>query len=168
MKRLDDIIEKIEKFLLSLLLSLMILVAFFQILLRNLLSTGISWGDLSVRYLVLWVGFIGASLAVRQGKHITIDPFSHWLKGVRSLAVGCMTNLFSAFVCALLTVAAVTFVRIEVQLGDISPLGVSTWVLQIVLPITCAVMSVRFACRSFRAFSDIITHRRESGSRKDL
>ncbi len=155
MNRLDEIIGKIEKFLLTLLLSLMIGVAFIQILLRNLFSTGLPWGDLSVRYLVVWVGFIGASLAVREGKHITIDVFSNWIKGIGSLAVGCITNLFSAFISAVLTAAALTFVRNEAQMGDISSFGFSTWVLQIILPITCALMTVRFAFRSFQAFSDI-------------
>jgi len=167
MNRLDDIIGKIEKVLLSLLLSLMILAAFVQIFLRNVFSTGISWEDLSVRYLVLWVGFIGASLATRERKHITIDAFSHWMKGNGGLAVEGITNLFSAFICAMLTIAALAFVRNEALMGSISALGISTWLLQIVLPIACAVMALRFACRSFQAFSDIFKPHSAGSIHKD-
>jgi len=167
MNRLDDIIGKIEKFLLSLLLSLMMIAAFVQIFLRNVFSTGISWEDLSVRYLVLWVGFLGASLATRDRKHITIDAFSHWMKGTGGLAVEGITNLFSAVVCAMLTIAALAFVRNEALMGGISALGISTWLLQIVLPVTCAVMTLRFACRSFRAFTDIFKLHSTGSIRKD-
>jgi TRAP-type C4-dicarboxylate transport system permease small subunit len=59
----NETLGRVEKFLIVVMLSMMILVAFLQIVLRNAFSTGISWGDPLVRYLVLWVGFIGASLA---------------------------------------------------------------------------------------------------------
>jgi len=167
MNRLDEIIGKIEKYLLSLLLSLMIVLAFIQILLRNLFSTGLPWADFSVRYLVLWIGFIGASLAVREGKHITIDLFSHWMKGAGILAVDCVANLFSAFVCAVLTVAALIFVWNEAQMSGISPLGFPSWMLQSILPIACALMSARFIRGSFRAFSAFYKPYPKDGTRKD-
>ena len=65
--RLDRLIGHIEKLLLSVLLASMIAVAFLQIVLRNFFDTGLPWGDSLVRYLVLWVGFIGAALATREG-----------------------------------------------------------------------------------------------------
>ena len=80
-QRWDEILGRVEKFLLAAMLSIMILLAFLQIILRNVFSSGISWGDPLVRYLVLWVGFIGASLASKEGKHITIEVFSRWFSG---------------------------------------------------------------------------------------
>ena len=65
----DDSLGRIEKFFVAGMLGVMILLAFLQIVLRNVFSSGISWGDPLVRYLVLWVGFIGASLATKESKH---------------------------------------------------------------------------------------------------
>ena len=59
--RIDQFIGRIEKILLAVMLGLMVLMAFSQIVLRNFFATGIPWGDSLVRYLVLWVGFIGAA-----------------------------------------------------------------------------------------------------------
>jgi len=75
--RIDNFIARVEKFLVVFLLGAMILVAFLQIVLRNVFTTGFSWGDPFIRYLVVWVGFIGAALATKEGKHITIEIVWH-------------------------------------------------------------------------------------------
>ena len=75
-ERIDEILGKLEQILLGILLGTMIFIAFIQIALRNALSTGLAWGDGLVRNLVLWTGFIGAAVATREGKHISIDAVS--------------------------------------------------------------------------------------------
>lgn len=154
--RLDEWLGKLEQFLLAIFLSLMILVAFWQIVLRNLFTTGMPWGDTLVRYLVLWVGFIGAALAAREDKHIQIDVALQWIPGMGSVLVQFITKLFSAFICGVLTVAAYKFIQNEALMGDISTLGCPVWVLQLIIPITFALMTLRFGFKSFRELSTII------------
>ena len=154
--RLDGWLEKLEQCLLALFLSLMILVAFWQIVLRNLFATGLPWGDTLVRYLVLWVGFIGAALAAREGKHIQIDVALQWVPGVGSILIQFITNLFSAFICGVLAVAAYRFIQNEMLMGDISALGCPVWVMQLIIPITFALMTLRFGFKSFRELSSIL------------
>ena len=67
---LDEHISRLEKILIAVLLTVMILMAFSQIVLRNFFSTGIAWGDALVRYLVVWVGFVGAAIAAKEGRHV--------------------------------------------------------------------------------------------------
>jgi len=140
----NETLGRVEKFLVGAMLSIMILMAFLQILLRNVFSTGISWGDPLVRYLVLWVGFIGASLATKEGKHITIEIFSRWFSGHRSLYLKAISYLVSAFVCGLLTFAGWTFVRNEAQMGATSFLEIPAWIPQIIIPVTFALITLRF------------------------
>jgi TRAP-type C4-dicarboxylate transport system permease small subunit len=78
-ERADEIIDRVEHTLVIILLSLMILTAFLQITLRNIFATGLTWADPMVRNLVLWVGFIGAAIATKEGKHINMDVFSQWM-----------------------------------------------------------------------------------------
>ena len=66
-------IRFVESGLLVLLLSTMILLAAYQVVARNFFDTGILWGDALVRVLVLWVTFIGATIASRNDEHIRID-----------------------------------------------------------------------------------------------
>jgi TRAP-type C4-dicarboxylate transport system permease small subunit len=143
--RLDRIIGHIEKVLLSMMLSTMIIVAFLQIVLRNFFDTGLPWGDSFVRYLVLWVGFIGAALATREGSHINIDVLSQWLPGVSRTVNRLLVNLFSCFICTTLAYASVVFIRNERLLGGTVFFDLPVWVLQLVLPATFALMALRYA-----------------------
>lgn len=154
-QRWDEILGRVEKFAVTGMLSAMILLAFLQIMLRNVFSTGISWGDPLVRYLVLWVGFIGASLACKEGKHITIELFSRGFSGhgSRYLEGGC--SLISAFICGLMTFASWTFVKNEAQLGGTTFLEMPVWVPQVILPVAFAMMTLRFGCRAFAALGKI-------------
>jgi TRAP-type C4-dicarboxylate transport system permease small subunit len=145
----------VEKFLVAAMLGVMILLAFLQIVLRNVFSTGISWGDPLVRYLVLWVGFIGASLATKEGKHITIELFSRWFSEHRSLYLKAVSYLVSAFICGLLTFAGWIFVQNEAQMGATTFLEIPVWLPQIIIPVTFALITLRFVCSFLATLADI-------------
>ena len=143
--RLDRFIGQIEKTLLSVMLAVMILLAFLQIVLRNFFDTGLPWGDSFVRYLVLWVGFIGAALATREGSHINIDVLSQWLPGISKTINRLVIDLFSCLICAILAYASFVFVRNEHLMGDTVFFGTPVWLLQLVLPVTFTLMALRYA-----------------------
>jgi C4-dicarboxylate transporter DctQ subunit len=140
----NETLGRVEKFLVAAMLSVMILLAFLQIVLRNAFSSGISWGDPLVRYLVLWVGFIGASLAAKEGKHITIEVFSRWFSGHSRLYLKAISYLVSAGVCGLLTFAGWTFVQNEAQMGGTTFLKIPGWIPQLIIPVTFAIITLRF------------------------
>ena len=156
--RLDEIISRVEKVSVTILLTMMILMAFFQIVLRNFFDTGISWGDSLVRYLVVWVGFIGAAIATKEDKHINIDVVSRWLTGPESNYIGLISHLFSAVICGLLTWAAIKFIRFEAQMGSTAFFGLPVWVPEIIIPVTFGLMTLRFAVRFLSEFARIRRH----------
>jgi TRAP-type C4-dicarboxylate transport system permease small subunit len=164
--RLDETISRVEAILITILLTVMILMAFSQILLRNFFNTGISWGDSLVRYLVVWVGFIGAAIATREDKHINIDVISRWLAGPESDYVRLISHFFSTVVCGLLTLAAVKFIHFEAQMGDTVFFNLPVWIPQIVIPVTFGVMTLRYAVRSVREFTSILKHGTKQASKE--
>lgn len=149
-ERMDAIIDRVEQTLIVILLSTMIVIAFLQILLRNIFATGLTWGDPLVRNLVLWVGFVGAAIAAREGRHINIDVGSRWMPSREKIFTEGITQLFSFFICGLLTFAAVKFIKNEAQMGSVTFLEIPTWIPQIILPITFALMALRFGLRSVK------------------
>jgi C4-dicarboxylate transporter DctQ subunit len=155
--RTDEVIDRVEQTLITILLSLMITIAFLQIVLRNIFATGITWADPLVRNLVLWVGFVGAAIATREGKHITIDVLPQWVPQQVKTIIGIIIQLFAAFICGLLTFAAVKFVRNEALMGSITFVGVPAWVPQLILPITFGIMALRFCLLALKDLSITIT-----------
>jgi len=150
--RLDETISRVEQTLLVVFLSSMIFVAFSQILLRNLFATGLTWGDALVRNLVLWVGFIGAALATKEGDHINIDVVSQWMPSLGKTILAGITHLFSFLICGLMTFASLKFIKNEVQMGNVAFLGIPSWIPEIILPVTFILMAIRFGLRSIQSF----------------
>jgi TRAP-type C4-dicarboxylate transport system permease small subunit len=152
--RIDSAIARVEWVLIVVLLSAMILVAFFQIILRNFFATGLSWGDPFVRYLVVWVGFVGAALATKEGKHIKIEVVSHLLSDRAKQYLQVFSHLFSAIICGLLTVAALKFVRFEALMGGEPIWGLPAWTPQVIIPVTFSIMALRF---SLQFYTELLT-----------
>ena len=150
--RLSAVLIGIERGALVLLFSLMIVLAFAQVVLRNVFSVGLVWGDPVLRNAVLWLAFIGASLATQQDKHIRIDLLGRYLKPRAAAAVGFVTNLFALAVCLLLADASRTFVLNEIEFQDtlvtIGGLDVPTWWSQVILPAGFLLIALRIAIRS--------------------
>jgi C4-dicarboxylate transporter DctQ subunit len=153
--RVDQMIDRVEQILIVTFLSFMILIAFLQIVLRNFFYTGLSWGDPLLRNLVLWIGFVGATLATREGKHINIDVVSRWLPSLGKNVVALFTHLFSFFICCLLTYAAMKFLRNEIQMGNRTFLNIPAWIPELILPATFILMTLRFGFRSYKNISEV-------------
>ncbi|MCP4723712.1 MAG: TRAP transporter small permease [bacterium] len=150
---IDNILSTAEKFLLVLFLSLMILLASFQVVLRNFFDWGIFWIDSFLRHLVLFVGFIGGAQATRIGKHINVDILARLLKESKKLKVAVVVNLFAMVVTAILAVKAWEFVTIEKEFGDVLSFGIQTWIVQIIIPLGFILIGFRF----FYHFCDSIS-----------
>jgi C4-dicarboxylate transporter DctQ subunit len=158
MKVLDRInrwLERAETAVLVTVLGFMVLFAFLQVVLRNIFDEGILWGDILLRHLVLWVGFIGASLATRESKHINIDLFNRFLTERGKKISLLITNLFSVFICILLTEAGWTFVIDEKMMGTTIFAEVPAWYFQIIIPVGFLLMAFHFLIHAVTNVTDL-------------
>lgn len=146
-RKLNDWIGKVEGYLLTLILVVMIGLAFTQVVLRNFFDTGISWADVIVRHLVLWVGFIGASVATKEDGHLAMDLVSRFLPSWLKKPTAILVHGASSFVCACLTVAAYKFVMGEKESGSILVGNIPNYWAISIIPIGFGLMSLRFALR---------------------
>ena len=129
---------------LAVLLAAMIVFSFLQIVLRNVADSSLIWVDPFLRHLVLWVGFLGATLATRIGRHINVDALSRFLPVTPLRVVRTATHTLAAVVCLLLSNACLKLVRDEAAFGSSGFLDIPVWALQVVMPLSCVAMSSRF------------------------
>jgi TRAP-type transport system small permease protein len=66
-------LNKILGFFLEILMVVMVLVVILQILARYAIKVSIPWTEESARYMLAFMTFIGAAIALREGKHIVVD-----------------------------------------------------------------------------------------------
>jgi C4-dicarboxylate transporter DctQ subunit len=150
-RQLENILGKIETLTVTVLLSLIILIAFGQVILRNLFNEGVLWGDIFIRQLVLWVGFLGASLAVRDSKHISIDFLPHFLPKTWGKIIQFIINFTAGIISGFLALAAFRFVQFEMEGSATLFLNIPVWIFQIILPYSFCVISARFLVKAFDA-----------------
>ncbi|MBT3510456.1 MAG: TRAP transporter small permease [Nitrospina sp.] len=144
LKQVDLILEKIEGHLIVLILSLMILLSFGQMLLRNFFDQGIIWGDILLRQWVLWLGFLGAAMAVRKNKHISIEIFSNLLSPYWNQIIKAFTRLSAGIISGFLAWAAWSFMIFEKESESVLFLDLPVWIFQIILPYSFMVIALRF------------------------
>ena len=145
LRRLDEFLGRLEQMLIVAVLTGMVLLAFFQVVLRNLWGFGLPWMDILLRHLVLWLGIVGASLATRMKRHIRIDVLPRQLPLRLQRIVERGILLIAAAVSLLLGLGAVDLVQRERAAGSIAFGAVPTWVLQLILPVGFAILAFRFA-----------------------
>lgn len=143
-------IHRIEDTLLVVMLSAMITLASTQILLRVLFDFGLVWADPLLRIMVLWLGLIGAMVASRDNRHIRIDLISHFLSKNWHLLIQTLVGQFTAWVCLLIAWHGARWVHLEYVDGMIGVSGIPAWMFEVIIPITFALISIRYFLLSIR------------------
>ncbi|MDP2883921.1 MAG: TRAP transporter small permease [Ignavibacteria bacterium] len=148
LKRIDKALTKAEEIILITLLSVMVVMAFLQVVLRNLFSSGIFWADILLRHLLLWLGFLGAAIATSENRHINIDALRRFFSPRVRSAVEVLTDLFAAGICFLLAKASWTFVQGEIAGRSTVFENIPSWYAQIIIPVGFGLLVVHFVIRA--------------------
>ena len=154
-KYINKILENIEKWLVIITFSLMIILTFLNVILRalytkfniqsvNIVLNNFDWSEPFARLMVLWITFLGASLLTIDNRHIRIDLMGHFLSphllSVRELII----SISCAVICFFLFSASISYLSMEMQYDTSSIIGISAWKWQVIIPFGFGVMLFRF------------------------
>jgi TRAP-type transport system small permease protein len=145
--RLIQAITWTENALLILMLAAMVLLAASQILLRNFFNISIYGSDQLLRLLVLWVAFLGAVAASRDGKHIHVDAIARWLPGRVRAAITALTDLFTLGVCLMLAWESLRYMKDARASGEMAFGSLPVWVAETILPLAFTLIALRYLLR---------------------
>jgi len=142
-------------------LTAMVVLATAQIVMRNLLDSGLPWADEALRLMVLWVAMLGAVAASRDRRHIVIDVLARLLgAAARSWAAFCV-DVLSAGVAGVLAWYSLVFVRDSQAFGDLLMNDLPAWPFQAILPVGFALIAWRYAVWSVRHVFDAMRGERQ-------
>lgn len=145
--RLVKMITWTENALLIAMLALMVGLAAAQILFRNFFDMSIASADQMLRLLVLWVAFLGAVAASREGKHIHIDAIARWLPIRVKSGVVAVTDLFTLVVCLVLSWQALRFMQGAHSSGEMAFGSLPVWVAASIIPFAFTLIALRYGLR---------------------
>lgn len=129
-------------------LAVMTVIPLLEIVLRRAFGFGIPGAGPIVQHLVLWVGFLGAAIAAREGRLLSLATGSLVPGGWPRRVTGVIAAALGAAVSVILTLAAAEFVQSERGVGSSFGAGIPTWVAELVLPVGFALIAVRLVWRA--------------------
>ncbi len=144
--RIDKILASIENTLVVTIVASMVLMSFLQIILRFFAMAPL-WGDVFLRHLVLWVGFIGASLATRDDKHIGIDVLTQISSPGLNKIMRKVVDFSAMLICAILAKVGWDFIQLEREFGSTLFNDIPSWYFQIIIPVGFGLIAFRFLIR---------------------
>lgn len=148
LRSIDRGLVRVEGWLLVVFLGIMVVLAFAQVVLRNVFSTGIIWADPLVRHMVLWVGFLGAAIATHEERHIGIDALTRFLSPRWKAAATIAGQIFMAVVCVFLVGASWEFLMEEREAGNELLSGVPSYIALMVIPVGYLLIAMHAAIRA--------------------
>jgi len=121
-----------------------------------LFPSGLVWGPAVALACMLWVGFLGASLATYENKHLALEMGeklwpAQWQRPIKALAM-CLTAGLCAFLALLACMSiGAHFAAWQVNplTGHLLPTEIPKWTVFTVLPYTFAIMTLRFVGQAF-------------------
>jgi len=141
-------IHGVENWLVVTGLFFMGLFPIIETIFRSIGIVGITGSTDYVRHLTLWIGFTGAMIAAREGKHLSLHGGTNVLPHKAKRIIKISTASITIAVSGSLAMAGLRFVLAEYA----SPTRVAGWMPQwiavIIMPIGFASISLRFLLRS--------------------
>ena len=97
-----DTINKVVGILLALMLGVMSILIILQVISRFVINLPLTWSEELSRYLMIYIVFLGASLAMRHNKLISIELLPETLTGNKRKLVIILVMIISIIFFAIL------------------------------------------------------------------
>ena len=149
MPKLQGALSHIEETLIGMLLMAASFVLFANVVARYGFNESFPWAEELTRYAIVWMVFVGGSVAARKGIHIGVDLLARSLAGrpVQRYVIAAVNLLCVAF-GVFLVVYGGSLVAQAHQFGQVTPaLQVPLWTVQLAVPVGGALMTLRFVQR---------------------
>ena len=137
-----------EDTLAALALLAMAVLPIAEVVVQQFSPAGIPGSLSTVKHLTLWVGFLGAAIAAREGKLLSLATGTLLPEGRPREIAGLVAATVTAAVAGLLTFGGIELVQTtRAQGGTIGP-DIPTWIAQLVLPVSFGLIAVRAVWRA--------------------
>jgi TRAP-type C4-dicarboxylate transport system permease small subunit len=119
LQRVSGILRQWTEKAIMVLMAFLVMVVVASVFYRYVLLSPLTWSEEVGRYVMIWLGFLAASIACRQGLHVGVDFFVQWVPS--GVAVWLRRLAQAATVGFLVVVMIYGFVLVTNLWGQYSP-----------------------------------------------
>ncbi|GEM_PF-3910164 len=165
-KDIYQVFESLERGLIILSFSLMIIFSFLNVVLRalytklgfgpaNLILNNMEWSEPFSRMMLLWITFLGSSLLTTKNRHIKIDIFGQFMSPFLISIREIITSIVCMTICFLMFYASVGYIRMEIAHGTGILFGIKAWIWYLIIPAGFILILIRFGLNLFDTLINI-------------
>src|SRR6186997_956845 len=137
-----------ENLLATLALGGLMLLPLAEIVTRKFFESGIPGAGPFAQNLTIWVGLLGAAIAAREGKLLTLATGEFLPAGTITRVAHVIAGFVGAAVSTIFAVGGAALVQTERSVGDIIAVHVPVWVATLAFPLAFAVIAARLVWRA--------------------
>jgi C4-dicarboxylate transporter, DctQ subunit len=138
-------LERLEEWLIALLLCSMTLVTFAQVIARYVFNYSFTWALELTTVLFAWMIFVGIPYGVRVGSHIGVDAFVKSLGARAGRVVGAIAAALGIVYAAILFVGSWNYVAKMHEVGIMmDDLPIEQWIPRTILVFCFGLLALRF------------------------
>ena len=143
--------ERLEEWLIALLLAAMTCITFAQVVARYAFNYSFVWALELNTFLFAWLIFLGMAYGARVGAHIGVDALVKTLGPRAARATAMLACTLCMLYAAILFLGGWQYVAKMVEIGiEAQDLPIPQWVPRLVLPLGFALLFLRFAQLLYR------------------
>lgn len=153
LKLLDD---NLEKWLVTVFLSVMSVIVTIQVIMRYVFGSSLSWSEELARYLAIWLIYIGVSYAAKESRHVSVTIIELFISRRKFAYLTVIANcVFFVFALVLLYYGTILLMR-TARMGQITPaLALPMWMIYASAPVGFALTAFRLMQRIWCSIKEL-------------
>lgn len=111
-----DVLAASARFAIKVLMAAMTVDVLLGVFFRYVVQDALTWTEETARYLMIWTGFIGTGLALREGNHVAVEFLIHRLSGAGHRALIMLIRILSlGFLASVIGASLLLLPRVSTQ-----------------------------------------------------
>jgi C4-dicarboxylate transporter DctM subunit len=148
------IVVAIENAIATLAMLAMVVLPLLEIVARRLFGVGVPASGPIVQHLTLWVGFLGAAIAARDGKLLALATGTLIPAGTPRRIADIVAAAVASCTSLVLAWGGIQMVAAEREAQTTIGAGIPTWIAQAVLPLALAIIAGRLVWKAGSRWQD--------------
>ena len=114
-------IDKLERLIITVIFSEVIIVGFMQVMCRFVLHASLPWSEELLRFSFIWLTYIASSMGIMAGTHASVTVVLDRLPAKVQKFIKLLIELLTMFFCAVVFYFSITIMQTQIASSQISP-----------------------------------------------
>jgi C4-dicarboxylate transporter DctQ subunit len=148
--------EWFQENIITVLLPLMCIVIFMATVFRYTKTIALPWAEEFARFTMIWIIFIGAGAAAKDGSHFGVDIVVANLPKTGKKICYIIQNILVVAFCGFVTYWAMKNIRIQYVNGQVSPaMHIPVWFMYMSVVLGCVTVAIQYVVHNIKLYKDL-------------